>query len=99
MALNGTREGLYNAAMALCPETKNGQKPVDPDAEPVLSGLYGGGAVGRGRAGYVPATAGDRAFAGYAALPADVLNRTAIAYICSPANPQGAVATAQYWAT
>ncbi len=28
MALNGTREGLYNAAMALCPEQKNGQKPV-----------------------------------------------------------------------
>ena len=28
MALNGTREGLYNAAMALCPETKNGQRPV-----------------------------------------------------------------------
>ena len=28
MALNGTREGLYNAGMALSPETKNGQKPV-----------------------------------------------------------------------
>ena len=28
MALNGTREGLYNAAMALCPETKNGKRPV-----------------------------------------------------------------------
>ena len=28
MALNGTREGLYNAAMALCPETKNGAQPV-----------------------------------------------------------------------
>ena len=28
MALNGTREGLYNATMALCPETKNGRKPA-----------------------------------------------------------------------
>ena len=28
MALNGTREGLYNAAMALLPEQKNGQQPV-----------------------------------------------------------------------
>ena len=28
LALNGTREGLYNAAMALCPESKNGQRPV-----------------------------------------------------------------------
>ena len=28
MALNGTREGLYNAVMALCPETKNGARPA-----------------------------------------------------------------------
>ncbi|MEO1961394.1 MAG: aminotransferase class I/II-fold pyridoxal phosphate-dependent enzyme, partial [Paracoccus sp. (in: a-proteobacteria)] len=28
MALNGTREGLYNAAMALSPETKRGKTPV-----------------------------------------------------------------------
>ena len=27
MALNGTREGLYNALMAICPETKGGAKP------------------------------------------------------------------------
>ena len=28
MPLNGTREGLYNAAMALCPEQKGGKRPV-----------------------------------------------------------------------
>ena len=28
MALNGTREGLYNAMMALCPETKGDKRPV-----------------------------------------------------------------------
>ena len=28
MALNGTREGLYNAMMALCPEAKNGKWPM-----------------------------------------------------------------------
>ena len=28
MALNGTREGLFNAGLALCPEAKNGQRPV-----------------------------------------------------------------------
>jgi len=30
-------------------------------------------------------------------LPEDVLQRTTLAYICSPANPQGAVADAAYW--
>ena len=28
MGLNGTREGLFNAAIALCPESKNGKQPV-----------------------------------------------------------------------
>lgn len=52
MALNGTREGLYNVVMALCPETKGGGRPavlmpnplypvymiaaISGDAEPVL---------------------------------------------------------------
>lgn len=27
MALNGTREGLMNACIALCPETKGGKQP------------------------------------------------------------------------
>ena len=28
MVLNGTREGLFNAAIALCPEEKRGRRPV-----------------------------------------------------------------------
>merc|ERR1712000_191082 len=30
-------------------------------------------------------------------LSAEVLDRTTIAYICSPANPQGTVASREYW--
>jgi aspartate/methionine/tyrosine aminotransferase len=33
----------------------------------------------------------------FAALPAEVLDRTALVYLCSPANPQGAVASRDYW--
>ena len=33
----------------------------------------------------------------FKSLPAEVLDRTAIAYACSPANPQGAVADEGYW--
>ena len=32
----------------------------------------------------------------YFGLKADILNKTSAAYICSPSNPQGAVATADY---
>ncbi len=98
MALNGTREGLYNAAMALCPEVKNGQRPViacpNPFYQVYMVAALSVGAEPR----FVPATAADGFLPDFATLGAEVLNRLAIVYICSPANPQGAVATRDYWA-
>jgi N-succinyldiaminopimelate aminotransferase len=42
---------------------------------------------------FVPATAETGFLPDFAALPRDILNRAAIAYLCSPSNPQGAVAS------
>jgi N-succinyldiaminopimelate aminotransferase len=97
MALNGTREGLYNAGMALCPELKNGEQPVilmpnpfyqvymiatiSVDAEPV----------------FVNATAASGHLPDFNSVPEDVLKRTSIAYMCSPSNPQGSIATEDFW--
>lgn len=98
MALNGTREGLYNAAMALCPETKNGQQPVILTPNPFYQ-VYMVAALSVGAEPvFVPATAATGHLPDYASLPPEVLNRVAIAYICSPANPQGSVASRDYWA-
>ncbi len=98
MALNGTREGLYNAAIALCPETKAGQKPVILMPNPFYQ-VYAVAALTVGAEPvYVPATAATGFLPDYGALPKDILDRTAIAYICSPSNPQGAVASADYLA-
>lgn len=98
MALNGTREGLYNAAMALCPETKNGQKPTILTPNPFYQ-VYMVAAISVGAEPvFVPATAANGHLPDYASVGADVLNRTAIVYVCSPANPQGAVANRDYWA-
>ena len=96
MTLNGTREGLYNAAMALCREEKQGQ-PVILTPNPFYQ-VYAVAALSVGAEPiYVPATLASGHLPDFHALSADVLNRTAIAYICSPANPQGAVADAAYW--
>ncbi|MEY8838821.1 aminotransferase class I/II-fold pyridoxal phosphate-dependent enzyme [Cribrihabitans sp. XS_ASV171] len=99
MALNGTREGLYNAAMALCPEKKNGTTPIvltpNPFYQVYMVAAFSVGAEPR----FVPATAETGHLPDFASLPDDVLDRTAIAYICSPANPQGAVASRDYWET
>jgi len=97
MALNGTREGLYNAAMALCPETKNGKRPVILTPNPFYQ-VYMIASISVGaETVFVPATADNGFLPDYASMPADVLDRTAMAYICSPSNPQGAVASRDYW--
>jgi aspartate/methionine/tyrosine aminotransferase len=95
--LNGTREGLFNAAIALCPETVRGRKPVILTPNPFYQ-VYAVAALTLGaEAVYVPATRETGHLPDYATLPADVLDRVAIAFLCSPANPQGAVADEGYW--
>jgi aspartate/methionine/tyrosine aminotransferase len=98
MVLNGTREGLFNAAIALCPETKNGKRPVILMPNPFYQ-VYAVAALAVGAEPvYVPATAATGHLPDYGSLPKDVLDRVALAYICSPANPQGAVASKDYLA-
>lgn len=98
MALNGTREGLYNAGMALVPEARGGARPAILCPNPFYQ-VYMLAALSVGAEPvFVSATDATGHLPDYAALPAEVLNRTAAAYICSPANPQGAVASRDYWA-
>ncbi|WP_296425584.1 aminotransferase class I/II-fold pyridoxal phosphate-dependent enzyme [Yoonia sp.] len=97
LALNGTREGLYNAAMALSAETKHGKPPVILTPNPFYQ-VYAVAALSVGADPvYVPATQATGHLPDFHAVPDDILDRTTIAYVCSPANPQGAVADAAYW--
>jgi len=97
MALNGTREGLYNAMMALCPETKRGKQPVVLIPNPFYQ-VYMVAALSVGAEPvFLPATRETGYLPDFRRLPADVLERVTVAYLCSPSNPQGAVADAGYW--
>ena len=99
MALNGTREGLFNAAIALSPESKRGKQPAVLMPNPFYQ-VYAVAALAVGAEPiYVPATAATGFLPDYAALPPALLDRVTIAYLCSPANPQGAVASRAYWET
>lgn len=96
--LNGTREGLFAAALALSPETKAGKRPVILLPNPFYQ-CYAVAAITAGAEPfYVNATAESGHLPDFAALPAEILDRTTAAYLCSPANPQGAVASEEYWA-
>lgn len=97
MALNGTREGLFNAALALCPEAKAGKTPAVLVPNPFYQ-VYAVAAKSVGAEPvFVPARAETGFLPDFAAVPTEVLNRTSIVYLCSPANPQGAVADRAYW--
>ncbi len=97
MALNGTREGLYNIAMALFPEQKRGKRPVVLIPNPFYQ-VYMIAAISVGAEPvFVPATRQNGYLPDYGALPDDILNRTVAAYVCTPGNPQGAVAESGYW--
>ncbi len=97
--LNGTREGLFNACIALCPERKNGAVPVVLMPNPFYQ-VYAVAALTVGAEPvYVRAGAETGFLPDYAGLPAATLDRGAVAYLCSPANPQGAVANRDYLQT
>lgn len=97
LPLNGTREGLFNSAIALSPETKNGQKPVVLLPNPFYQ-CYAVAALTAGAEPiYVSASSETGFLPDFAALDPALLDRTTIVYMCSPSNPQGAVADTAYW--
>ncbi|MDS9466915.1 aminotransferase class I/II-fold pyridoxal phosphate-dependent enzyme [Paracoccus sp. MBLB3053] len=95
-AVNGTREGLFNAALALCPEQKKGQRTAILIPNPFYQ-VYAVAAAAVGAEPiFVPATSETGFLPDFAGLPAETLDRVGIAYLCSPANPQGSVASEAY---
>jgi len=99
MALNGTREGLFNAMLALCPETsRGGRQPAVLMPNPFYQ-VYAVAALAVGAEPvYVSATKATGFLPDYGSLDPALLDRVEIAYLCSPSNPQGAVASREYWA-
>jgi N-succinyldiaminopimelate aminotransferase len=93
LPVSGTREALFLIALAAIPEKKNGRTPVALMPNPFYQ-VYAGAAVLSGAEPvFLPAVPDNGFMPDLAAVPADVLERTALAYVCSPANPQGAVAS------
>jgi N-succinyldiaminopimelate aminotransferase len=97
LPLNGTRDGLFSVLFPLVPESKAGQRPIVAMPNPFYQ-VYAAGALACGAEPlYVPALAANGFLPDYAALPPATLDRIAAVYVCSPSNPEGAVATQSYW--
>lgn len=97
LAANGTREALYNAALALCPDRKNGERPVVLIPNPFYQVYMMGALTVGAEPVFVQANQETGFLPDFASVDEDILKRTAVAFLCSPSNPQGVVADRQYW--
>jgi N-succinyldiaminopimelate aminotransferase len=85
----GTREALFLIAQVAC----GGARPVVLLPNPFYQ-VYAGAAVMAGAEPvFVGGSDGPASQPDFSRLPEDVLRRTRLAYLCSPANPQGSVAS------
>ncbi len=93
-AIPGSREGLFFAALgAVLSRADDAAPPAMLMPNPSYH-VYPGAAVAAGAEPILaPATRDSGHLPDYAALPPDVLARTALAFYCTPANPQGAAAS------
>jgi N-succinyldiaminopimelate aminotransferase len=91
LPLSGTREGLFQLGQLALDEARPDKKLVllpNPfyQAYAAAALMHGGQPV------FVPCTAETGFLPDFESLGRDVLDRTALAFLCSPGNPQGSVA-------
>lgn len=96
LPLNGTREGLYMLGAVAVPDCKAGGKPLVLMPNPCYQVYAAAALAAAAEPRYVPALGENNFMPAFAALPDDILGRTALAFICSPSNPQGTVAGLDY---
>jgi aspartate/methionine/tyrosine aminotransferase len=97
LVLNGTREGLFLAALAA---SRNAPPRAGRPAILVPNPCYGaysaGAAASHCETVYLPTTRTTGFLPDLDAIAPDLFARTVAFYIASPANPQGSVASAEY---
>jgi len=96
LSLNGTKEGLFLAAAMAVPQEKRGQVPLVLMPNPYYLVYYGAAAMAGAESVFLDATEKTGFLPDLDAIPDTVLARTALFYLCSPGNPQGAIADLAY---
>lgn len=91
--VSGTREALFLAAVLAVPEAAGGQRPTVVMPNPFYHVYLGAAAMAGAEPIYLAAGEETGFQPDLAALEAPTLERTALMYLCSPANPQGRCAS------
>src|SRR5437763_6167058 len=96
LTLAGTKEGLYLFSSLVVPREKAGRQPIVLVPNPYYLVYNGAATMAGAEAVFLDATRDNRFMPDLAAIPRETLERTALFYLCSPANPQGTVASLDY---
>ncbi|MBC92981.1 MAG: aspartate aminotransferase [Rhodospirillaceae bacterium] len=94
--VSGTREALFMAALLAVPEKKMGFKPFVLMPNPFYQVYMGAAEMARSKVILLPAGPETGFQPDFSAIEPKILERTALAYINSPANPQGSTADKEF---
>jgi N-succinyldiaminopimelate aminotransferase len=98
LPLTGSREGLFSAIFPALTRREFAEKPAVLIPNPFYQAYAAAAAASRTEAVYLPAGGETGFLPDLEALSEELLRRTAVLYLCSPSNPQGAVAGRDYLA-
>lgn len=92
----GSRESLYMAATVAINATEGGPKPLALMPNPFYQAYVGASVIAGAEPVFLTATKETGFLPDLDSLTPEMLDRTQIMYLCTPANPQGAVADFAY---
>ena len=95
--LAGTREGLFNIALALKKKKKNNLKPAILIPDPFYQVYAGASRISGADPIFVSSLKKNNFIPAFSNVSKEILNRTSIMYICSPSNPEGASLKLEDW--
>lgn len=93
LPLAGSREGLFMVAQLAVPPAKNGATPAVLMPNPFYQVYFGAAVMSGAEPVFVAATRKTAFQPDYESVAGVDLSRAALAYLCTPSNPQGTTAT------
>ena len=92
----GSKEGVYIISTVATPQKKGGDRPVVALPNPFYQAYLGGAVLSGAEPLLVNADVANGFLPDYESLDEATWRRLSVVYLCSPANPQGAIAGMDY---
>jgi succinyldiaminopimelate transaminase len=96
LPLAGSKEGVYAIGTVAVPPARGGAQPVVMIPNPFYQVYLGAAILSGGAPMFMNADAANGFLPDFDSVPPDVWKRTALVYLCTPGNPQGAMASLPY---